>query len=1445
MKKLLLPLLLIISGVAFGQGQPFPAYQTQGNVSTRWLQQGGIQAGKGIINAVYPDTATANLGYIDYYPGAQIFTTSDRSLWLRDNPAVRWIRAGGSVDITSFNFFNDTTGIICFSNGVCDTFSIVNLFNIVTNIVQNFTDSSVFNINDSTLLICHGQGAARVCDTVHLGNSNTYYFLNDSTLISCDTLITTCVGDSCYQTQLCDTTIIPGQQPIPVLQFQNGVRKLPGTLIVEHGDTHDGPSAAQLNHDTWLYTQGYQYNQQGVALGRPPFTWQQVQWSQVSSSVAQFNHLGNYVGYNPSAIDNNNPVNLYINYIDPYMTGNGVFAGDTIGFMYDRIGYALMTNSQGDRASYLRNSVLSKQTGVMLHTFDTGNTDAVTIFGNQVPKNYAFSVSPFPTTTLLDSRIAVFKTTGQQQNPKYGVGTFYDTTGTFSLLVDATGNIIEGDIVPPTSTITILNDTTLLICSQNRGNVRCDTVRITNITNPTTINIYNDTTIIICNEAGSCDTITVNNYNITNGNVVNIANTVFVAKSGNDATGARQRMDLPFLTIYAAQRAAFTGDVIVVYPGTYEETNPLSLAKSVNYHFIGKGELRLSTSVGSGSIFTDSTTVSYSKIWGEHWTFNARSSQRVLNQVAASTVEMVADSLISVNGRTVNTASGARTTLTANYMYGSGFLGGELWIAGGYFYGDIGMIETEAAGTPVWLSNVPSFTLHAKRVFSQDTTNADYMVHISDSDPTDSIFIDIDEIYSQKEWAIWAEGESQFAFITAKRISANSDCVVTSTLIGTGMLTVRADVIENRIVTTMDGIVNGEAGSITVIGAKIKRQSGATGADILTSNFGGQDGHVYLNSVSYDITKVTEVTPGTIKRIDSLYYGSNFQFTNGRLETDTAQIVAANNLTLGRANVNLVSGATQITAITTSGWQAGSASVFLQFSGAPLVKHNTAGGAGTAPIKLAGTVDFQAAADDVLGLEFDGTYWHETSRKLASSAGITGITGDNAITATTATNVQLGATASGATNSPLLHNTYINTTSLYRLIVYGEGTTTVPAFEVSNFSGGVASKIWTSSSTALWAQSNSGIPLYSIQTNATNLNAATELLSIDRGTQAIASAQNGIGAYIGFHIETSSNSGILSNQIISTWTDVTHGTRKSQLDFTGVYNASTNTIMSAYGSGVVGIGISSSYTATRLNVVDNAISTIPMIDVTSTSTGAASNLQKGINVSLSGANSNSGQSSYGIYSSNTHTGSGSVRNYGVYGVGSGGTFDAGVRGDGDYWGVYGSGGAYGVNGVGGTAGVLGEASGGGNGVSGRADVGIPLTGLIYPSSTNTVLTVLKLERNTDGTPTAGIGGSIDFYNGQTGGSTALSNIILSKLTDPTLGSITSTMVLQGKLSSATVDLLTLAGDGSVKLRPISATAASAITPAEGMLLIVNTTDATFTSTGFWGYSGGAWGKLTN
>lgn len=59
---------------------------------------------------------------------------------------------------------------------------------------------------------------------------------------------------------------------------------------------------------------------------------------------------------------------------------------------------------------------------------------------------------------------------------------------------------------------------------------------------------------------------------------ITLQNIVFVSQNWNDTTGLRNRLDKPFLTIWAATAVALDWDTIWVYPGTYNITSTLAIS---------------------------------------------------------------------------------------------------------------------------------------------------------------------------------------------------------------------------------------------------------------------------------------------------------------------------------------------------------------------------------------------------------------------------------------------------------------------------------------------------------------------------------------------------------------------------------------------------------------------------------------------------------------------------------------------------------------------------------------------------------------------------------------------------------------------------------------------------------------------------------------------------
>lgn len=100
MKTLILLILIIfISCGVFGQ---YPVPQTIGSDSALVTSKGGFKGR--IINFSFADTTQANAQRIKAYPGAQIFTTNNNLLWLRNSAATAWIAIGtGAITQSQLN----------------------------------------------------------------------------------------------------------------------------------------------------------------------------------------------------------------------------------------------------------------------------------------------------------------------------------------------------------------------------------------------------------------------------------------------------------------------------------------------------------------------------------------------------------------------------------------------------------------------------------------------------------------------------------------------------------------------------------------------------------------------------------------------------------------------------------------------------------------------------------------------------------------------------------------------------------------------------------------------------------------------------------------------------------------------------------------------------------------------------------------------------------------------------------------------------------------------------------------------------------------------------------------------------------------------------------------------------------------------------------------------
>ena len=94
---------------------------------------------------------------------------------------------------------------------------------------------------------------------------------------------------------------------------------------------------------------------------------------------------------------------------------------------------------------------------------------------------------------------------------------------------------------------------------------------------------------------------------------VDIQNTLYVAKNGNDSTGVRNDLSKPFLTISGASASSLSGDAIYVFSGTYQEVGTESFVSLRMYYL----ELGVVVSNELSPVIDDSSQPKVLKIYGQ------------------------------------------------------------------------------------------------------------------------------------------------------------------------------------------------------------------------------------------------------------------------------------------------------------------------------------------------------------------------------------------------------------------------------------------------------------------------------------------------------------------------------------------------------------------------------------------------------------------------------------------------------------------------------------------------------------------------------------------------------------------------------------------------------------------------------------------------------------
>lgn len=178
----------------------------------------------------------------------------------------------------------------------------------------------------------------------------------------------------------------------------------------------------------------------------------------------------------------------------------------------------------------------------------------------------------------------------------------------------------------------------------------------------------------IFTESARADTISTATLNVV------VGNTVFVSKSGDDATGLRQSLKYHFLTVEAAMAVAVAGDIVVVYPGTYTFAAPVS-KDGVTLHLMSG-----TTITGAATVNTIEVTAGISfKVTG-NGKITCNDAWAVYQNNATSTLSIECDEILGSTGSgnlTTAILTSSKTYIKAHKHISAGTCASALDIQGG------------------------------------------------------------------------------------------------------------------------------------------------------------------------------------------------------------------------------------------------------------------------------------------------------------------------------------------------------------------------------------------------------------------------------------------------------------------------------------------------------------------------------------------------------------------------------------------------------------------------------------------------------------------------------------------------------------------------------------------------------------------------------------------
>lgn len=225
---------------------------------------------------------------------------------------------------------------------------------------------------------------------------------------------------------------------------------------------------------------------------------------------------------------------------------------------------------------------------------------------------------------------------------------------------------------------------------------------------------------------GGCRTVN----SATGVSSVTVGNTLFVSKTGVDATGARQNFAKHYLTITAAIAAASSGDMIEVFPGTYTES--ITLATGVRIYCHVGVTIAGKITVGNGTHYFQGRAILTNASGDDNILFTGNASTEAyfefhsatpgtgwaVNKTGAGYLE-----LSYFRSITCGTGSTGAITTTAGTLHGFGQI---VQNTAGYTGTDLIKFDTGTTGNQLAVDQVLRTDQSKRAIYSKDGNNRIY-----------------------------------------------------------------------------------------------------------------------------------------------------------------------------------------------------------------------------------------------------------------------------------------------------------------------------------------------------------------------------------------------------------------------------------------------------------------------------------------------------------------------------------------------------------------------------------------------------------------------------------------------------------------------------------------------------------------------------------------------